>query len=171
MGGPEELYGSLPMATSSSSSSSTVWSGAASFEWLALLVQAKILVFDMFTGIGGGILAVQKSLNSIVDTLPVCVATIAYEVDSRCRLVLRRHYSAPGLYISELEDDEGVSGSARVTIEERYLHNILEYCKNVELVLVMGGSPCVGFTAANPNAAGIRDPRSALVLLFPEAWL
>ena len=104
--------------------------------------------------------------------LPSRLAVVQFETDEYCRSLLIEH-SVPGFVLSGRRDEHGMVGSVLALVENAFalLQNILSRYPNLIHVLVAGGSPCQGFSLANPNAKGVKDPRSALIWVFHAiAW-
>ena len=128
---------------------------------------AKILVFDLFTGMGG----CWHALNSLgIPPGPASgIKMIMFETDPPARALLAAKAGSSGwLNLSDDRDTSGETGSVLALTDNncRLLRTTLDHHKEVTHVLFAGGSPCQGFSRANPNSKGVRDPRSALIWVF-----
>ena len=125
-------------------------------------------MFDLFTGMGG----CWHALNSlgIPPGESSLIKMLMFETDPVARSVLQaKAKDHPGwLKLSDEEDAAGTKGSVLALTERGFglLFSILDEYKEVEHVLFAGGSPCQGFSRANPHPRGVGDPRSALIWVF-----
>ena len=103
----------------------------------------RIVVVDLFSGIGGLTVALEKA-GVEWHTL------VAVEKDKDCRRLLRRKY--PGI---ELFSDVR-------SFDEKALRKILSKCPGVTGLIVGGGSPCQGLSKLSSLRSHLKDPRSAL---------
>ena len=97
------------------------------------------------------------------------IKMIMFETDSPARAVLRaKAGESEWLLLSDDKDKSGQVGSVLALTDDkcRLLLSILDRHEKVTHVLFAGGSPCQGFSRANPNSKGVRDPRSALIWVF-----
>ena len=61
------------------------------------------------------------------------------------------------------------SGSVKALIDDsfRLLHQLLRHYSSAESWIIVAGSPCQGFSSANPYGAGFKDHRSQLLWTIP----
>ena len=97
------------------------------------------------------------------------IKVIMFETDPPARAVLEAMANtSEWLHLSSDKDKSGEIGSVLALTEDgcRLLLTTLDRRKEVKHVLFAGGPPCQGFSRANPNSKGVRDPRSALIWVF-----
>ena len=94
---------------------------------------------------------------------------VYFEVDSRCRCLLQARRVRPGAYLSDATDSEGLKGSVFALTDDdcSLLRAPLDACSTLKLVVIGGGSPCVGFSGANPGGLGINDAASNMLWTIP----
>jgi hypothetical protein len=128
---------------------------------------AQLLIFDLFTGMDG--LGHALDLLGTQHCFPTKAVCLLFEVDDRCRQILKIHRVRPGVLLSSLKDDEGVVGSALAPSQDsnQLLRSILSQLPSLRIILLVGGSPCVGFSRANAKRAGIFDPQSEKMWAMP----
>ena len=133
---------------------------AASFE------SVDHVVLDLFSGVGGLLQALLDSgLGPVLGTK---VQVLLFEVDARCRQLLKHHHSRSGVWLSQMPDSKGAVGSAFAICEKvDLLIQFLKRFRSLKSILVAVGSPCVGFSIAKENRQGIRDPESSKLVAFP----
>ena len=102
-----------------------------------------IIVVDLFSGIGGLTVALEKA-GVEWHTL------VAVEKDKDCRRLLRRKYPGVELYSDVKAFDEAA------------LRKVLSKCPGVTGIAVGGGSPCQGLSKLSSLRSHLKDPRSAL---------
>ena len=134
---------------------------------LSVLATAKYLVLDLFAGMDG--LGHALELNGVTDLQALGVVIIFFEVDSRCRRLLRTRRVKLHSYLSDVKDSEGAPGSVFALSDAEFflLNSLLDSCPMLQLLFVGGGSPCVGFSAANPRGRGVNDPASNMIWTIP----
>ena len=123
-----------------------------------------MLVFDIFAGMG----ALEFVLTRCLD--PAWLEgthVVAFEIDAAARAVLAQKHSGLNVTVSDTADLDGQVGSGFALLEGNppLLESFLE--ESVDAVLVCGGSPCVGFSRANPGGRGIEDSESRKLWLLP----
>ena len=122
------------------------------------------MVICLFSG-GGGIDYV------IEDLFPGSVAhhVEAFEIDARCRRIITNRASHRPVFLSQAADQAGSIGSVLSLVEDQgKIHSLLSQFPNLSVVIVSTGSPCQGFSQANPKAKGIFDHRSCLAAAIPN---
>ena len=102
--------------------------------------------------------------NRLSELIGKSVFVAMFEVDERCRLVLSQSLGL-GTWLSDKKDKSGLTGSVFWLVEGG-LRLLLERFINIKGVLVVGGSPCVGFSAANPSRPGAASSESAKIWIF-----
>ena len=134
---------------------------------LHVLATTKYLILDLFTGMDGLGHALESLGISDLDALHVTV--IFFETDSRCRQLLRARRVKSGAYLSDVKDSTGEVGSvfALTDADFFYLGTLINSCPLLRVFFVGGGSPCVGFSQANPGGRGIDDPASNMIWTIP----
>ena len=105
----------------------------------------------------------------IVDLPALHVTVIFFETDTRCRTLLQARRVKLGAYLSSTKDAAGAAGSVFALTEADFfsLRSLLGSCPQLRLLFIGGGSPCVGFSQANPGGRGIDDPHSNMVWTIP----
>ena len=88
-----------------------------------------------------------------------------FEVDIRCRRVLEKSRNAR-VWLSDKPDASGTIGSVFWLVEGG-LASLLDRFPGLVGVLIVGGSPCVGFSAANPSRPGAASTESQKIWIFP----
>ena len=123
------------------------------------------LVLDLFSGMDG--LGHALELNS-VNLKALSMFSVFFETSPRCRALLAHHRVHPQSALSCIPDSEGSIGSALALTEDadRFVSWLSRFSK-LALILVAGGSPCVGFSRANSDARGTLDPESRKIVVFP----
>ena len=134
---------------------------------LSVLATTKYLILDLFAGMDG--LGHALELNGVNDWQTLCAVVIFFEVDSRCRQLLRARRVNPHSYLSDIKDSDGAQGSVFALSDADFflLDSLLDSCPMLRLLFVGGGSPCVGFSAANPRGRGVNDPASNMIWTIP----
>ena len=131
----------------------------------------RFLILDLFTGMAG--LCHALALLGVADDAEsLGIRVHMFETDPDARKLLRAMETRWRL-LSDAEDSAGLVGSVLALVENAFalLQNIISRYPNLIHVLVAGGSPCQGFSFANPKAKGVKDPRSALIWVFHAiAW-
>ena len=92
-----------------------------------------------------------------------------FETDPRCRRLLELRMASSHCHLSDEADSALVAGSVFWLVEDecRGTRRLLDRYPNLRRVLVVGGSPCVGFSKANTTSRGIDDPESRKLWIFP----
>ena len=127
----------------------------------------RLLCLDLFTGMDGlGYALDGLGLQSLRGD---GIFTILFETDPRCRRLLAHHRSCSGTVLSSSPDPQGVVGSVFALLQDsgKSLRHIISSCSSLEVVLIAGGSPCVGFSRANQTRAGALDRESCKIWIFP----
>ena len=108
---------------------------------------AEYLVLDLFTGMDG--LGNAFDMCGISELEAHKVLVICFETDARCRKLLRARRHRPNYYVSSAIDASNTEGSVFALTDAEFfvLDWLLLSCPNIRLVLVAGGSPCVGFSS------------------------
>ena len=98
------------------------------------------------------------------------IKMLMYETDPASRSILQeKARSEPDyLVLSGKKDSEGHVGSVLALTENdcQLLRDILSEHSSISHLLIAGGSPCQGFSRANPFPRGVSDERSALIWVF-----
>ena len=123
------------------------------------------LVLDLFSGMDG--LGHALELNS-VNLRALSMFTVFFETSARCRSVLEYHRLHAQSALSSVPDLDGAIGSALALIAnpDRFVSWLSKFSK-LALILIAGGSPCVGFSRAKSVARGTLDPESRKIVVFP----
>ena len=125
--------------------------------------RVQTVVICLFSG-GGGIDHVIEDLFPESQIHHVQ----SFETDARCRAILRRRGSKRRIFLSGAADRNGDVGSVLHLIEDPgSIHSLLSQFPNLKVVIVSTGSPCQGFSQANPKPKGILDHRSCLAAAIP----
>ena len=97
--------------------------------------------------------------------------TILFEVDKRCREILKHHRVRPGVILSDYQDSSNTIGSAIAPLEDNdaFFTSLLRQLPDLRLIFVCSGSPCVGFSRAKTNRQGVKDPESEKIWVLPVA--
>mgnify|MGYP000131729184 FL=1 len=107
------------------------------------------------------------------DCFPGRAVCFLFEVDERCRKLLAVHRVRQGIILSSFRDLKGVEGSALAPSEDSdvIFRSILSQLPALQVILVAGGSPCVGFSKAlgQPLRPGIRHSQSEKLWSLPVA--
>ena len=122
-------------------------------------------MLSLFAGIGG----LEHSLGKL-DLLRPGVLIISFDIMEACRSVLSAIDVSPATSIvSLLPDQHGRSGSVLSLVENScsLLFTLLRHYSSCKTWLVVGGSPCQGFSTANPAGRGFMDHRSQLLWTIP----
>ena len=123
----------------------------------------------MFTGIDG--LGHAMHLLGLSQALADHATIYAFEVDERCRTVLKKRKTQhTSLIVSDMKDDDGCKGSVKALLKDNLLTALIQYHCRALAFLGVAGSPCVGFSDANPRGAGIQNQESALAAFPPVVW-
>ena len=128
--------------------------------------EARYLIFDLFSGMDG--LGCALNLLGVSPSDPACrLHVISFETDTAARALLKRSCS-PTKVLSDAVDSSGEVGSVLALVESSFslLKSTLASHPSLQHVLFAGGSPCQGFSRANPSARGVQDPRSSLIWVF-----
>ena len=126
------------------------------------------LVIDLFSGMdGAGVSAERVGVNTKAPNF----FTIFYESSQRCRALLRHHRMADNAQheLSDFTDAKGIQGSVMGVSTPEQIHKLIQDFPNLKSVLIIGGSPCVGFSSAKTNRRGTFDEQSKLLAVFPVA--
>jgi site-specific DNA-cytosine methylase len=121
------------------------------------------VVICLFSG-GGGI------DHAIEDLFPDSTShhVESFETDTRCREIISRRGSRRPVFLSQAADQTGAIGSILSLVEDPgKIHSLLSQFPNLKFVIISTGSPCQGFSQANPKAKGILDHRSCLAAAIP----
>ncbi len=98
------------------------------------------------------------------------IKMLMYETDPASRSILaeKAGLSPEHLVLSDAKDSEGHVGSVLALTDNgrKLLRDILREHPSIRHLLVTGGSPCQGFSRANPFPRGVSDERSALIWVF-----
>ena len=123
------------------------------------------LVLDLFTGMDG--LGHALELNS-VNLKALSMFTVFFETSDRCRSLLQHHRLHAQSALSCVPDLEGNIGSALALSADpdRFISWLSKFSK-LALILIAGGSPCVGFSRAKTSAQGTLDKESRKIVVFP----
>jgi hypothetical protein len=123
----------------------------------------EILIFDLFTGIDG----LGWALESLGALPNPRVGVLMFETDPHCRATLRDR--RPHAWLSDYRDSSGKPGSVFALADNDFelVRDILKANPGVKHISVVGGSPCVGFSSANPHRRGINDPHSNALWILP----
>ena len=107
--------------------------------------------------------------QGLVDLAALKTTIIFFETDPRCRELLEARRVKPGAYLSGTEDAHHVKGSVFALTDANFfnLRSLLATCTSLRILFIAGGSPCVGFSQANPGGRGIDDPNSNMVWTIP----
>ena len=125
------------------------------------------MVLDLFTGMDG----LGYALRALGIHPPpgggLCIEM--FETDPRCRRLLELRMASSHCHLSDETDSALVAGSVFWLVEDecRGTRRLLDRYPNLRRVLVVGGSPCVGFSKANTTSRGIDDPESRKLWIFP----
>ena len=107
---------------------------------------------------GAGVSAERVGVN----TKALNIFTIFFESSTRCRALLRHHRMRDNNQhaISDFKDANGIVGSVMGVSTGEHVQAIIDRFPNLKSVLVIGGSPCVGFSVAKSvsQRKGTRDP-------------
>ena len=123
----------------------------------------ETVVLCLFSG-GGGIDHVLEDLFPKSTSYHVK----SFETDERCRRIISRRGSSRPVFLSEAADQKGAIGSILHLVEDLgKIHSLLSQFPNLKFVIVSTGSPCQGFSLANPKAKGMHDHRSCLAAAIP----
>ena len=136
--------------------------------WAQAAGSPSILVLDLFTGMGGCWHALD--LLGIPPGPDSGIKMLMYETDAASRSILAgKAASAPGhLVLSSERDSTGEVGSVLALTDNNceLLVRLIKEHPSITHLLVTGGSPCQGFSRANPFPRGVSDERSALIWVF-----
>ena len=106
-------------------------------------------MLDVFAGMDGFGHALES--HDASKTLGRRLGVVAFEIDDFCRrLLLDRR--KPGFAVSAAPDTQGRIGSVLALTDHDgvALVELLGKLPKLRHLMVIGGSPCVGFSAANP---------------------
>ena len=125
---------------------------------------ARGLVLELFAGIGGGSYALRAAGLPDSDL----AHTILFETDPACVLVLQSNLLGQHVSLSDARAPNGQVSCATAFSDGPFhqVTGLLQRFPNVDSILVVGGSPCQGFSRANQAPLGLEDPRSCLVYVF-----
>ena len=125
----------------------------------------KVLIFDLFAGIDGLGWALDSHILGHHKDSVSCL----FEVDAPCRETLVSHRVSPHTWLSPLVDSKGLLGSVFALTDNDFLllRKFLQLNPDLQHISVVGGSPCVGFSAANVRRRGIDDPASNAMWVLP----
>ena len=120
------------------------------------LLKVEHLFFHLFAGIDGASTALDH-LGSRDDPR---VLHLWFEVDPFCQSFLRRRAS-PCHRLVTIKDRQELSSSvfSLVQFSDRFIQAV-KSASQLRSVTCIAGSPCVGFSMANPRGRGIDDPES-----------
>ena len=118
------------------------------------------LVLDLFSGMNG----LGHGIGRYIDNCS-SVFVALFEVDARCRKVLKKSCHSR-VWLSDLPDLAGTVGSVFWLVEGG-LSSLIDRFSGLKGVLIVGGSPCVGFSAANPSRPGAASTESQKIWIFP----
>ncbi len=105
--------------------------------------EQRVIVFDLFAGIGGLEVALKK-----IGCIPILV--IAVEKDKNCRRVLRCRF--PGVeLVSDIRD-----------LDVKKIRSFVSKVKDPTGIIVGGGSPCQGLSQLSVDRQHLEDERSKL---------
>jgi hypothetical protein len=165
----DEAVAPLPPSTASSGSEISPSSEAGLFTLPVECRAARLLIFDLFTGMDG----LGHALDSLgtADSFPDDAVCLMFEVSLRCRKLLAFHRVRPGVILSSFRDRRKEAGSALVLGEnpDELFRGILSQLPELSVILTVSGSPCVGFSRARSSRQGIRDPESSKLWTVPVA--
>ena len=105
--------------------------------------EERVLVIDLFSGIGGLTLALKKAG---IDWHRVTFV----EKDKDCRRLLRRTYQGAE-FVNDIE-----------SIDEKALKKMVDGCPGITGIVVGGGSPCQGLSKLKAGRKHLQDDRSKL---------
>ena len=98
------------------------------------------------------------------------IEMLMFETDEASRSILgaKSALTPTHLSLSDHKDSTGLVGSVLALTDDgcALLGKILDEHPAISHLLIAGGSPCQGFSRANPNARGVADERSALIWVF-----
>ena len=118
----------------------------------------KHLVLDLFAGIGGASYALGEQEHQ--------EHHIFFETDQFCRAVLGERIASGNIFgsLSRGQDQSGLSGSVGWLTDDRF-RNLKSLVSSPDLasVLVISGSPCVGFTKIKKGNIGVEDRESVKI--------
>jgi hypothetical protein len=124
-----------------------------------------VVVLSLFAGIGGLEHAMETAHLHADHTL-----IISFETSIACQALLRRTPSRPStIIVSTAVDHHGKPGSVLALVEQsgQLLMLLLRHYHRAVRWLIVGGSPCQGFSSANPDGRGFFDHRSQLMWVLP----
>jgi len=130
-------------------------------------VQVESLIVDLFTGVDGLGYAMESA------GLPKGLGqhkTIMFEVDEECRQILQDKRVGPHAKLSDWQGHASMpKGSAEAMSNVEYVSRLLKSFPRLRRVLIAGGSPCQGFSQANPSRTGGVHVESSKVWMFVVA--
>ena len=122
-----------------------------------------LLLLDLFSGMDGLGHAIGAQIEPHLESR---VLVYLFETDTRCRKLLRQHRVRKGVILSSAPDSKGLVGSV-LWLVEGGLQALLLAHPSILSILITGGSPCVGFSAAKVNGKGIDDSESRKMWVMP----
>ena len=132
------------------------------------LTAVEVLILDLFTGIDGLGYAIDSVVGARAQRPSL---TLMFERDPFCRQVLsdRRCRGRQDRFVAPWKDAEGLEGSvfALAVSDFGLLAEMVAARPALKHVAVVGGSPCVGFSAANSARRGVDDPASMAMWIIP----
>ena len=132
------------------------------------LTAVEVLILDLFTGIDGLGYAIDSVVGARAQRPSL---TLMFERDPFCRQVLsdRRCRGRQDRFVAPWKDAEGLEGSvfALAVSDFGLLAEMVAAMPALKRVAVVGGSPCVGFSAANSARRGVDDPASMAMWIIP----
>ena len=121
---------------------------------------------DLFTGVDGLGYALQSAGLVQSDA----VRAILFEVDDDCRQILQQKRVNQYVKLSDWKSKQGgPAGSAEAMSDRAYVRRLLQPFPGVKRVLIAGGSPCQGFSQANPVRTGGVHAESSKIWMFVVA--
>ena len=113
------------------------------------------------------------ALDMLLQTQDASVGlhVVLFEVCPHCQHLLLNQRTSTTRVLSTEPDQAGLRGSVFAATEHDglLLTQFLDLCTGLLSVLVVGGSPCVGFSRARARPTGTRDPESCKLWALP--WL
>jgi len=130
-----------------------------------LVKGADHVIFHLFAGIDGASEAMRQQQFISADHK---VLNLWFETDPWCQGYLRRRTSEWHRLVM-LPDSDGQPSSVFALTDDdcANLASILQGASRLKTILVISGSPCVGFSNANPRGRGILDSESIKLWSVP----
>ena len=125
----------------------------------------EYIIFHLFAGIDGASTAFE-SLH--LKSQECKVIHLWFEVDVICQNFLRARSSKSHRLVT-IADSQGIISSV-FALTDGNCSIIPEFASSISSsasILVVAGSPCVGFSKANPSGQGINDPESSKMWVVP----